>query len=84
MENNSMRDYLLTDMWVYDLSGNDISEDDKKALAKANLMYKNYLDKEFYVIGSFEKIICFMQNYFGVEVNNEYLAPLKKIYKEMD
>ena len=84
MENNSMRDYLLTNMWVYDLSGNDISEDDKKALAKANLMYKNYFDEEFYIIGSFDSIIYFVQDYFGVNVNNEYLVPLKKIYKEMD
>ena len=83
MEINTMRDYLLTNMWIYDLSGNDISDDDKEALARYNLMYKSFLGEEFYIIGSFDNIISYIQEYFGVEVDNKYLTPLKKIYKEM-
>lgn len=73
--------YFLSDLFVYDLSGNHITKTDIKKAHDMNLLTKgNPACGEFYIIGGFNSILSYLNDYIGVEIVDEYLQPLKNIF----
>lgn len=73
--NNS---WLLQDLWVYDLSGNEITKRDVNEAHKLNLIVRKMFD-ECYLIGSWNGIMSWLYDYVGVEMVTEYMRPLKEV-----
>ena len=71
--------YFLQDFFVYDLSGNEMTKKDVKAAHDMNLMIRGNRLDAFYIIGSFNAILSYVNDYIGVELVQEYLAPLKDV-----
>jgi len=75
--NNSI---FLQDLFIYDLSGNHITRTDIKKAHEMNLLTKgNLAAGEFYLIGGFNSILDYLNNYIGVEIIDEYLMHLKSV-----
>ena len=71
--------FTLQDLWVYDLSGNNCTAKDKRKAKEFNLLCRTFGNDEWILIGSFNNIISYLNDYIGVEVVHEYLLPLKKV-----
>ena len=74
-----LNSYFLQDFFVYDLSGNKITKQDIKAARDMNLITRGNRSDEFYIIGSFNAILSYLNDYIGVEMMQDYLVPLKNI-----
>lgn len=78
----AMRDYLLGDLWCYELPIDSISEKDLEvARSGYNLLTKEWMREECYIIGSFNNILSYLTEYIGVEPLINALTPLKKVYQ---
>ena len=71
--------FTLSDLWVYDLSGNTPTAKDKKAAKEYNLLSRTFGADEWVLIGSFNNILAYLNDYIGIEVVNDYLKPLKSV-----
>lgn len=82
-----MREYLMSNLWCYELPSDSITERDIEELSRYNLLYKNYYVEdisEFYIVGSYGDIVDYLRDYIGVDVNTDYLIPIKRIYQPND
>ena len=74
-----LNSYFLQDFFVYDLSGNEITKKDIKAAHDMNLLTRGNRCDEFFIVGSFNAILSYLNDYIGVEMVSDYLVPLKNV-----
>ena len=76
----AMREYLMSGLWCYELPADSFTRKDRDMLFKYNLMYRKWMEEELYIIGSFNNILSYLNEYMGVEVVNDNLIPIKKLW----
>ena len=73
------KNYLLqSSLWVYDLPGNEITNEDVNKANDMNMIMKRTPD-EAYLIGSYNAIIEYLYDYIGIEPVDGYMYPLKDV-----
>lgn len=75
---------LYIDMWCYELPLNALTEKDcMHANEDYNLTWQhNYLEDADYLIGTWNAITKFLNNYIGIELVVDYLRPVTVTVKE--
>lgn len=76
--------FTLQDLWVYDLSGNTATAKDRKKAKEYNLLMRTFGTDEWVLIGSWNNILAYVNDYIGVEIVNEYMKPLRKVLSEQE
>lgn len=73
------------DLWVYELPYHTLTNGDILEAKKYNIITQyNLLDNCDYIIGTWDNLLKYTQQYMGYEMNADYLRPLivKEVRKE--
>lgn len=72
-----MNNYVI---WVYQLGFKSLNDKDKKIASKYNVLIQDdFITDSTYIIGGWDSVLNYLNNYVGVEVVNDYLKPFKMV-----